>query len=200
MITKYTNYLAQQLKWASNESATLKFVEGQRRYLQFMLQDFPRDLHVLDIGCGDGVGLRCMQDMGFTNVVGTDLCRRKLELAKSTGFRLVECDFHNLPFPDRSFDVVYSSHSLEHALFPDKVLLEIKRVLKTPGALLVVLPYPDCGKWNEEAHVGKFLLGTNVLDEGKSVESFFNLTGFSKIELNFDSFREPEIWITAYSS
>jgi ubiquinone/menaquinone biosynthesis C-methylase UbiE len=197
----HDEYLKQQLQWSSKESLTPRFIEGQRRYLELMLQDFPRDLTVLDIGCGEGVGVEYLiNTMEFTNVTGMDISEEKLNVARYKNLNAVKCDFHRLPFPDKSFDVAYSSHSLEHALSPSKVVSEIKRVLRVPGVLLVVLPYPDRGDWNNVAHCGKFELGTNILDEGKSVEAFFKRAGFSKIELNFDNFREPEIWVTVYSS
>ena len=47
-----------------------------------------------------------------------------------------------LPFTDKSFDVAYSSHFLEH-LTPQKalqVLKEIKRILKPNGIVRIVVP------------------------------------------------------------
>ena len=39
-------------------------------------------------------------------------------------------DIYKLPFKDKSYDTVYSSHVLEHCEDPDKVLLETVRVAK----------------------------------------------------------------------
>lgn len=47
-----------------------------------------------------------------------------------------------LPFADKSFDVAYSSHFLEH-LTPQKalyILKEIKRILKPNGIVRLVVP------------------------------------------------------------
>jgi ubiquinone/menaquinone biosynthesis C-methylase UbiE len=200
IIPTHEEYLIAQKRWASNESATPKFAAGQLRYLHFMLRDFPCNLKVLDLGCGDGTGLKVLKNMAFKEVVGVDLCETKLALAKEVGFPVVTCDFHALPFPDRSFDVVYSSHSLEHAYRPAQVVSEIVRVLRSPGILLCVLPYPDTGDWNDEAHGAKYELGTNVIDEGQSVVQFFKNCGFGTVETSFDNFREPEVWVTAYLS
>lgn len=56
-----------------------------------------------------------------------------------------------IPFPDDSFDLVYSSNVLEHVGNPEAVLDEALRVLKPGGLLLVVVP--NYGSW-WEGHYG----------------------------------------------
>ena len=46
-------------------------------------------------------------------------------------------DAHNLPFKDESFEVVVCSEMLEHADNPQKVISEIKRVLKPRGRVVL---------------------------------------------------------------
>lgn len=46
-------------------------------------------------------------------------------------------DAHNLPFEDASFEVVVCSEMLEHADNPQKVISEIKRVLKPEGRVVL---------------------------------------------------------------
>jgi len=54
----------------------------------------------------------------------------------------IVCDVRYLPVPDQTFDIVFSSHTLEH--FPwtsvDKVLKEWSRVLKVGGELRIAVP------------------------------------------------------------
>lgn len=47
-----------------------------------------------------------------------------------------------LPFPDDSFEGIFTEHCLEHVTYPDclEVLKEFKRVLRAGGRLRVVLP------------------------------------------------------------
>lgn len=54
----------------------------------------------------------------------------------------VVCDVRHLPVPDQTFDIVYSSHTLEHFSWRavDKVLKEWCRVLKVGGELRLVVP------------------------------------------------------------
>jgi SAM-dependent methyltransferase len=97
-------------------------------------------------------------------------------------------------FDPLSLDIVYSSHTLEHAYWPDKVVKEFHRILKLDGKLFVVLPYPDSGN-NAEAHGAKYELGTTTDDGGAAVMTYFTKRGFSLEFVKAESFREPEIWL-----
>ena len=46
------------------------------------------------------------------------------------------CDGHDLPFVDGAFDAVVTTAVLEHVLYPERVGIEIARVLKTGGLAL----------------------------------------------------------------
>lgn len=50
-----------------------------------------------------------------------------------------------LPFPDECFDSLISFEVLEHVFNPDQIMLELNRVLKTNGRILISVPF--C--WNE---------------------------------------------------
>jgi SAM-dependent methyltransferase len=51
------------------------------------------------------------------------------------------CDAHNLPFVDGGFEAVITTAVLEHVMYPEKVALEISRVLKIGGILYSELPF-----------------------------------------------------------
>ncbi|MCV2368943.1 class I SAM-dependent methyltransferase [Roseateles oligotrophus] len=197
IVPDYQTYVGYQTdKWASHEITVPKWEQGQQRYLHAVFAEVPRKLRIADIACGDGVGLRHFKQMGFTDVVGVELNPSKLDMAEQSGYQVVERDMHDLCcFEAQSFDIVYSSHSLEHAYQPSKVLAEFHRILRPAGALFVVLPYPDMGDWNDEAHGAKYELGTNIKDNGASVVQYFERAGFKLLSSSFDSFREPEIWL-----
>lgn len=54
----------------------------------------------------------------------------------------VVCDVRSLPVPDETFDIVFSSHTLEHFSWRtvDKVVREWARVLKVGGEMRIVVP------------------------------------------------------------
>ena len=61
-------------------------------------------------------------------------------------------DGTRLPFESAEFDVVYSSHVLEHLLYPDRHLAEIERVLRPGGHLIGITsqlePFHSVSYWN----------------------------------------------------
>lgn len=197
VVRSYDEYLRlQRDTFLSFESEVPAWVDGQRRFLEAVLENVPRSARILDCACGDGVGLSVLRAMGFVDVVGVELSMEKAERARSGGFPVVECDMHHLDdFEEATFAAVVCSHTLEHAYDPARVLGEFHRLLSPAGGLYVVLPFPDTGHRNERAHVGKFALGTDHDDGGEAVRHFCAANGFRTMSWSLETVREPEIWL-----
>ena len=90
---------------------------------------------VLDAGCGNKDFLNAFLNAGIKTVVGVDLYNNGDE-------SIYECNFETdkLPFPDCSFEVVFSKSCLEHLHDPINYLNEIKRVLVPGGKLILMVP------------------------------------------------------------
>lgn len=125
-----------------------------RQMFEKLMQQHPlvAGSKVLDIGCGQGVGLEVFKAAGLDPVgitLGPDaeICRRK-------GLNVVEMDLSFLDFADGTFDMVWCRHALEHSVFPFFTLSEMHRVLKPGGLLYVEVPAPDtaCGHQNNPNH------------------------------------------------
>ena len=191
----YGHYINLQMeKYKSHELVVPKWESGQTRYINEAFSLVNKDANILDISCGDGVGLRAFFKNSFKNVTGFEYDNEKVIFARQTGYEVVQGDFHDLSiFEDCLFDIVYSSHSLEHAFYPDKVLREFFRVLRPNGLLFLVLPFPDAGPI--DAHVAKKILGTDIDDGGRKVIKYIKAFGFKLVEMKTDDFREVEIWL-----
>lgn len=94
---------------------------------------------VLDAGAGQGFCQPMFERWGvqYTGIaLGPDVIP-----AQAAGYNVQRMDFNFLEFPDKSFDMVFSRHSLEHSPMPILTLMEWSRVVK--GWLGVVLPAPE---------------------------------------------------------
>lgn len=108
-----------------------------------MLDIGPED-RVLDVGCGTGFATEGL--LKYTaNVVGLDQSVDQLEqawekLGKHDPVVFNLGDAERLPFTDDSFDLVWSSGSIEYWPAPVEALRELRRVARPGGQVLVVGP------------------------------------------------------------
>lgn len=106
---------------------------------QYHLENSP----VLEVGCGRGA----FQDL-VAHYVGVDLSESVARYVHKPFFC---ASATALPFHDNSFEAVWSIHVLEHVPDPEKVLLEMRRVLK-PDGLLFLSPAWYCRPWAAQGY------------------------------------------------
>jgi len=96
-------------------------------------------LRVLDLGCRWGALTRAYAE--GNEAVGVDVDREALAEAAKTGIETVWADVEEpLPFPDGSFDVVVAGELVEHLRDPDRLVAEVRRVLRGGGAFVGSVP------------------------------------------------------------
>ncbi len=93
------------------------------------------DGRVLDVGCGIGDMLRFRP-----NTIGVDINQKTVDWCCSQGIdaRLIVDDV--LPFEKNEFDGVILDNVLEHIQDPTAMLLEIRRIVRMGGMLIVGVP------------------------------------------------------------
>jgi SAM-dependent methyltransferase len=99
--------------------------------------DLPPRGRVLEIGAGTGQQARELASRGF-DVAAIELADSAY--ARARVFPVIDYDGAHIPFPDRSFDAVFSSNALEHVRNLSGMHAEIRRVLKPGGIAVHVLP------------------------------------------------------------
>lgn len=98
---------------------------------------------LLDVGFEDvRLTYRMQQLLHVREITLTDIDSGRVADARAAGFEAFECDVSQspLPFPDRTFDVVYMSEVLEHLVDPDHAIQELSRVLMPGGKLVITTP------------------------------------------------------------
>jgi SAM-dependent methyltransferase len=116
--------------------------EWERRRA-LLLGDARPGERVLDLGCGAGRFVAALRDAG-ADPVGVEIAEAALERARENApgvdLRLLEDD-GSLPLEYGSVDLVWCSEVLEHVADTGHLLLEVRRVLRSGGRLLVTVPF-----------------------------------------------------------
>jgi SAM-dependent methyltransferase len=116
----------------------------------------------LDVGCAEGFFMNAIRHRFGANVWGVDISTVAVAKAHQRwNLPTAAAEATRLPFPDGSFDVVYSTEVIEHVLDPELMLAELRRVAR--GTVLVTTPAsqsadehePDF-ELNAQGHVNNF--------------------------------------------
>jgi len=112
-------------------------IEGEQATIESLLHGLPHG-RALDAACGTGRITALLAALGH-DVIGTDTSPEMLSVArrKLPDVDLRHGDVQDLPFDDRSFDVVTCSLALAHFEKLDPAIDELTRVTK-PGGRVVI--------------------------------------------------------------
>ena len=117
--------------------------------LRSLAKMFPKRSRVLEIGAGTGLQAKLLTNWGH-DVKAIDISNGVN--SKNALFPIEVYDGKNLCFTDESFDVVYSSCVLEHVEDLKALLSETKRVQKTEGCSIHILPTSVWRFWTSVTH------------------------------------------------
>lgn len=113
--------------------------------------EVPDGSKVLDVGCNSGELMLMLKEAKGCDVTGIDLSETALKIAKEKDLDVFYADAEDIPFRNKTFDVVIVREVLSHILDPQKALKEIRRVLKPGGFLLGSTPHANLERmvWEE---------------------------------------------------
>lgn len=115
--------------------------------LEAVRQYFPPSAKVLEIGGARGHQAKMLAAWGL-DVTSIDITPESDDAV----FPVHHYDGRHIPFPDRSFDVVFSSNVLEHVHDLPGLLNDAVRVLKPGGIMVHILPSATWRLWTSVAH------------------------------------------------
>jgi ubiquinone/menaquinone biosynthesis C-methylase UbiE len=129
---------------------TFALITGRGAPLLIEAAQVDGSCQVLEVGCGPGKVAAEFARTGAT-VTGVDLSARMVEIAQQRypNIRFQEANAEQLPFDDRTFDVVVACYVVHHFARPEITFREICRVLKSGGRFAFVVP-------QEQASIGVF--------------------------------------------
>jgi ubiquinone/menaquinone biosynthesis C-methylase UbiE len=127
-------------RWAPNYDILLTTIFYQAVHKRLLdCVELPESPYVLDLGCGTGRLLtRLAKQFPDLQGVGVDFSEEMLRQARErnlheTRLSYTQGNAESLPFEDAQFDAVFNTMSFLHYLNPERVLTEVRRVLKPQG-------------------------------------------------------------------
>jgi len=105
---------------------------------------------VLDIGCGDGTLMEYLKNHQKNDVRGLDPQKNYVRECISKGLSVIEGDAEKdlIQFPNKSFDYVVLSQTLQAFLNPEEVLNQLLRIGKQ-----TIVSIPNFGYWKVRLHL-----------------------------------------------
>jgi len=110
-----------------------------------------------DVGCGTGYLMRHLKSqarLAASSFVGVDIAVPPPDEAMADVGTFVEARLERLPFPDRSFDTVICTHTLEHIFGFQRAIEELRRICS--GRLIIVVPLERAYRYNFNPHLHFF--------------------------------------------
>ena len=106
--------------------------------------------HVLDVGCGDGILMEFLVKEKKVNVRGIEISKDKVQNCIAKGLTIIEGNAEEdlKQFPDKSFDYVVLSQTLQAFFNPEKVINELLRIGKQ-----AIVTIPNFGYWKIRLHL-----------------------------------------------
>jgi ubiquinone/menaquinone biosynthesis C-methylase UbiE len=147
--------------------------ENKLRIIQTQIKLEPNAI-LLDIGCGTGISSEFFK----CNIVGIDPARKMLNEAiksekSNTGY--IQGSGEQLPFFDKSFDIVLCVTTLHNFKDYKAGLKEIKRVGKGKGAITILKKAKHADELKDS--VKEIFAIQKEIEEAKDIILFFGLEG-----------------------
>ena len=156
---------------------------------------------ILEIGCANGRLYRQIAEYGYQgNYFGVEVADYVIQQNR---YKHPEVDWqcgtaYQIPFPDSSFDVCFSLYVLEHLVYPKLGLVEMMRVIKPNGRLVLVFPdFVESGRFSSQLlGLSPVMTAAEKLRQGRIIDALVSLydsrirlpKALRKTEINLGNF------------
>ena len=150
-----------------------------------------KNTRVLDVGCADGILMEFLKRNKNIDIRGLEISKNKVQNCIEKGLTVIEGNAEKdlKQFPDKSFDYVILSQTLQAFLNPELVINELLRVGKK-----AIVTIPNFGFWKVRLDLlvkGTMPVTKNLPDEWYNtpnlhmctLKDFFNFCSKKKIKL-----------------
>lgn len=138
---------------------------------------------ILDIGCGTGkLTHALLRQYPYAAVIGLDVSREMVKVAKDRGIEAVSADAQRLPFRDETFNLIVSNAAYQWVGNLSAAFQEAHRILKENGKFI----FSCFGKKTLKELRDCFGIEENILPEKDALYDGLAAAGFSEINVERD--------------
>tara|TARA_B110000438_G_C15724441_1_gene611324 strand:- start:575 stop:1168 length:594 start_codon:yes stop_codon:yes gene_type:complete len=121
-----------------------------KKEFKVISQIIKKNKKVLDIGCGDGTLMEYLKNNQQNDVRGLEPNKNLVQKCIARGLSVIEGDAEKelIQFPEKSFDYVVLSQTLQAFLYPEEVLNQLLRIGKQ-----TIVSIPNFGYWKIRLHL-----------------------------------------------
>ncbi len=121
-----------------------------KKEFKVIAQIIQNNKRVLDVGCSDGILMEYLKSNQNNDVRGLEPEKNDVQKCIAKGLSVIEGDAEKelIQFPEKSFDYVVLSQTLQAFLYPEKVLNQLLRIGKQ-----TIVSIPNFGYWKVRLHL-----------------------------------------------
>ena len=121
-----------------------------KKEFKVIAQIIKNNKRVLDVGCGDGILMEYLKFNQHNDVRGLEPQKDLVQKCIAKGLSVIEGDAEKelIQFPEKSFDYVVLSQTLQAFRYPEKVLNQLLKIGKQ-----TIVSIPNFGYWKVRLHL-----------------------------------------------
>ena len=163
-----------------------------KKEFKVIAQIIQSNKRVLDVGCSDGILMEYLKLNQNNDVRGLEPQKDDVQKCIAKGLSVIEGDAEKelIQFPEKSFDYVVLSQTLQAFLHPEKVLDQLLRIGKQ-----TIVSIPNFGYWKVRLHLlfkGTMPITKNLPNEWYNtpnlhmctIQDFVNFCNQKNIKIN----------------
>ncbi len=127
-------------KFYNHPNRLFRYIENKRIEKLLEAAELNSECETLEIGCGAGHILERINTGKLTGIDISEIQIKRAYKRLNNKAVLIKAPGENLPFENKSFDRLICTEVFEHVLDPEKILREMRRVLKDDGIISLSIP------------------------------------------------------------
>lgn len=145
---------------------------------------------IVDIGCGDGINMLKLKELGYEFIEGCDQSEELVKICKSNNLNVIISNITNLIYQDNQFDITLCMSVLHHVETRELRTIAIKeliRITKNDGLIFIsVNANQEYNKNDQIIKHGDNELFYHLFDSYELVDLCNELVGCNRIDESYE--------------